>query len=37
MSKIRVLLVDDSVVIRKVLGDILSAESDIEIAGTASR
>lgn len=36
MSKIRVLLVDDSVVIRRVLGDILAAEKDIEIAGTAS-
>lgn len=35
MSKIRVLVVDDSVVIRKLLTDILGADPDIELAGTA--
>jgi two-component system, chemotaxis family, protein-glutamate methylesterase/glutaminase len=32
---IRVLIVDDSVVIRKVLCDVLSKEPDLEVAGTA--
>lgn len=35
MSKIRVLVVDDSVVIRKLLSDILGADPEIELAGTA--
>ncbi len=35
MRKIRVLVVDDSVVIRRLLTDILSADPDIELAGTA--
>lgn len=36
MSKVRVLLVDDSVVIRRMLTNILSEDPDIEVAGTAS-
>jgi two-component system, chemotaxis family, protein-glutamate methylesterase/glutaminase len=36
MKKIRVLVVDDSVVIRRLLTDILSQEPEIEVAGTAS-
>jgi two-component system chemotaxis response regulator CheB len=35
MRKIRVLVVDDSVVIRKLVTDALSADPDIEIVGTA--
>lgn len=34
--RIRVLVVDDSVVVRKVLSDVLSATPGIELAGTAS-
>lgn len=33
--KIRVLIVDDSVVVRKILADTLSKEPDIEVVGTA--
>jgi len=33
--KIRVLIVDDSAIVRKVLTEALSAEPDIEVAGTA--
>lgn len=36
MSKIRVLIVDDSVVIRKILSDVMSEDPDLEIAGTAA-
>jgi two-component system, chemotaxis family, protein-glutamate methylesterase/glutaminase len=36
MSKIRVLVVDDSVVIRRLVTDILTAEPDIEVAGFAA-
>jgi two-component system chemotaxis response regulator CheB len=36
MSKIRVLIVDDSAVIRKLLEKFLSASPDIEIVGTAA-
>ena len=36
MRKIRVLIVDDSVVIRRLLSDILAEEADIEVAGIAS-
>lgn len=36
MGKIRVLVVDDSVVIRKILTDVLSEDPDIEIAGVAA-
>jgi len=35
MRKIRVLVVDDSVVIRRLLTDVLSADPEIELAGTA--
>jgi len=35
LKKIRVLIVDDAVVIRKILSDVLSQESDIEVVGTA--
>lgn len=36
MKKIRVLVVDDSVVIRRLLTDILTQDPEIELAGTAS-
>ncbi|MCI5064983.1 chemotaxis response regulator protein-glutamate methylesterase [bacterium] len=36
MTKTRVLVVDDAVVIRKILTDVLSADSSIEIAGVAA-
>jgi two-component system chemotaxis response regulator CheB len=36
MKRIKVLLVDDSAVIRKVLGDLLASDPDIEVVGTAS-
>ncbi len=35
-SSIRVLVVDDAVVMRKLIADVLSAEPDIEIAGVAA-
>lgn len=35
MRKTRILIVDDSVVIRRLLTDILSQDPDIEVAGTA--
>ncbi len=35
MAKIRVLVVDDSAVVRKVFSEELSCESDIEVVGTA--
>jgi two-component system chemotaxis response regulator CheB len=35
MSKIKVLIVDDSAIVRKLLGEALSAEKDIEVVGTA--
>ena len=34
-QKIRVLVVDDSAIVRKLLTDALSAEGDIEVVGTA--
>jgi two-component system, chemotaxis family, protein-glutamate methylesterase/glutaminase len=34
-SKIRVLIVDDSAIVRKVLTEALSGEADIEVVGTA--
>ncbi|MBI5282225.1 MAG: chemotaxis response regulator protein-glutamate methylesterase [Candidatus Solibacter usitatus] len=34
-NKIRVLVVDDSAIVRKVLSDILSAQPDLEVVGTA--
>jgi two-component system chemotaxis response regulator CheB len=36
MRKIKVLLVDDSAVIRKVLGDLISSDPELEIVGTAA-
>jgi two-component system chemotaxis response regulator CheB len=36
MSKIRVLVVDDAVVIRRIVSDVLTADPGIEIAGTAA-
>jgi len=36
MPKIRVLIVDDSVVIRKIVSDCLAADPDIEVCGTAA-
>ena len=33
--KIRVLVVDDSAIVRKVLADVLNQQPDIEVAGTA--
>lgn len=35
MNPIRVLVVDDSVVIRRLVTDVLAAETDIEVVGTA--
>ena len=35
MSKIRVLIVDDSAIVRKLLTEALSGEDDIEVVGTA--
>ncbi len=35
MSKIRVLIIDDSLLIRKVLTEILNSSTDIEVVGTA--
>lgn len=34
-QKIRVLIVDDSAIVRKVLSDVLSSQPDIEVVGTA--
>ncbi|MDP1970566.1 MAG: response regulator, partial [Methylobacter sp.] len=34
-NKIRVLIIDDSLLIRKVLTEILNSSSDIEVVGTA--
>ena len=35
MPKIRVLIVDDAVVVRRIVTDVLSGDPDLEIAGTA--
>src|SRR5690349_16881855 len=35
MARIRVLVVDDSVVIRKLVSDLLAEDPDIEVVGTA--
>ena len=35
LNKIKVLIVDDSAIVRKVLSDALSSESDMEVVGTA--
>lgn len=34
-SKIKVLIVDDSAIVRKILSDSIAAESDLEVVGTA--
>jgi two-component system chemotaxis response regulator CheB len=36
VSKIRVLIVDDAVVIRRIVSDVLGNDPDIEVAGTAA-
>ncbi|MEN9846179.1 MAG: hypothetical protein RIS36_1326 [Pseudomonadota bacterium] len=36
MKRIRVLVVDDSAVIRKVLSDVIESDPDLEVAGTAA-
>lgn len=36
MSKVRVLIVDDAVVIRRLVGDVLGSDPDIEVVGTAA-
>jgi two-component system chemotaxis response regulator CheB len=36
MAKTRVLVVDDSVVIRRIVSDVLSSDPDIEVAGVAA-
>jgi two-component system chemotaxis response regulator CheB len=36
VSRIRVLIVDDAVVIRRLVGDVLSADPEIEVVGTAA-
>ena len=35
MSATRVLIIDDSVVVRRFLSDLLTGESDMEVAGIA--
>jgi chemotaxis response regulator CheB len=36
MRRIRVLIVDDAVVVRRIVGDVLAEDPDIEIVGTAA-
>src|SRR5574338_1111924 len=36
MPKIRVLVVDDAVVVRKIVTDVLAADPEIEVVGTAA-
>ncbi len=36
MTKIRVLIIDDSMLIRKILTEILDSSPDIEVVGTAA-
>ena len=36
MRKIRVLVVDDALVVRRIVTDVLSADPDIEVVGTAA-
>src|SRR5579872_53838 len=36
MPKIRILVVDDSVVVRRMVSDALSADAQLEVAGTAA-
>ena len=35
-KKVRVLIVDDSALVRRTLSDVLSSDPDIEVTGTAS-
>src|SRR3974377_1826085 len=35
MSKLKVLIVDDSAIVRKIFTDVLSREPDLEVVGTA--
>jgi two-component system chemotaxis response regulator CheB len=36
MRKIRVLIVDDAVVVRRIVGDVLASDPDLEVVGTAA-
>src|SRR5262245_1055142 len=36
MSKIRVLIIDDAVVVRRMVSDVLSGDPEIEVVGTAA-
>lgn len=36
MAKIRVLIVDDSVVVRRIVSDVLTADPELEVVGTAA-
>ena len=36
MNKIRVLIIDDSILIRKILTEILNSSPDIEVVGVAA-
>src|SRR5689334_20151175 len=36
MSRIRVLIIDDAVVVRRIVSDVLGADPDLEIVGTAA-
>jgi two-component system, chemotaxis family, protein-glutamate methylesterase/glutaminase len=36
MGKIRVLVVDDAVVVRRMVSDVIAADADLEVAGTAA-
>ncbi len=36
MGKTRILVVDDAVVVRRMLSDVLSADPDLEVVGTAA-
>ena len=36
MAKIRVLIVDDAVVVRRIVSDVLATDADLEVAGTAA-
>src|SRR3972149_7031646 len=36
MRKIRVLIVDDAVVVRRIVGDVLAGDPELEVAGAAA-